>query len=241
MKKYLYLAALICLGFSVTSCKDTDEPTLITKTATFEDASFNALIDNPQYNGKLLYGDNAKDYAWKDEATSLSGALTLAWGGLYGFAEGGSAISNYIDADLQNHATYEYQLAVPQSNGSNNFVVVFCDATIKFADEKSHIIQSMDISPTTYLLGVMKNGDAWGTASLANGGYLTLVMTADTGKKLYLDLARNGVLQETWKTIDLSSLGAVNSLTFTMNGSDTGDYGLNTPAYFAFDNVVVVP
>ena len=42
-----------------------------------------------------------------------------------------------------------------------------------------------------------------------------------------------------WYTCDISSLGKVTSLKFTMEGSDTGEWGLNTPAYFAFDNVVI--
>ena len=39
-----------------------------------------------------------------------------------------------------------------------------------------------------------------------------------------------------WTFVDLSTLGAVDSLEFTLTGSDVGDFGLNTPAYFALDN-----
>ena len=59
------------------------------------------------------------------------------------------------------------------------------------------------------------------------------------GSKLDIDLARDGNIQATWKRIDMSGLGAVKTVTFTMQGSDNSDYGLKTPAYFAFDNVEI--
>ena len=39
--------------------------------------------------------------------------------------------------------------------------------------------------------------------------------------------------------IDLSKLGEVTKLGFTMDGSDQSSYGVKHPKYFAFDNVVV--
>ncbi|MBB3207948.1 hypothetical protein FHS27_003775 [Rhodopirellula rubra] len=42
-----------------------------------------------------------------------------------------------------------------------------------------------------------------------------------------------------WTTVDLSSLSTASSLQFTMSSSDVGDYGMNTPAYFAIDELVI--
>lgn len=209
-----------------------------TATLTFEGASWNALIDSPQNNGTLLYGDNAYNYGWVDQTTALASVLTKAWGGSFGFAEGGVAISNYIDANITEHANPDYQLAVPESNGSQNFAVVYCDASIYFPEGASRVIKSMDISPTTYELGVVLNGNEY-ASSLAESGNLTITITADNGQSLDVDLARDGNILRTWKTIDLTSLGAVNTLTFTMDGSDRSEYGTKHPKYFAFDNVVV--
>jgi len=44
-----------------------------------------------------------------------------------------------------------------------------------------------------------------------------------------------------WQFLDLSSLGEVSSLEFGLSSSDVGQYGMNTPAYFAMDGLVVVP
>ena len=237
MKKYLFTLAVLAMGMTVfTSCDDEDEQK--TAVLTFEGENWNALIDNPQYNGTLLYGPNALNYKWSDAATGLNGGLTLAWGGQYGYSEGGVAISNYIDTNLTEHATYNYQLAVPASNGSKNFAVVYCDAKINFAEGVKRVIRSMQIGPTTYELGVVTNGDGY-AASLAKSGNFTLTITADNGNKIDVDMARDGKILNTWTKVDLSSLGAVNSLSFTMDGSDKSDYGVKHPKYFAFDNVVV--
>lgn len=40
-----------------------------------------------------------------------------------------------------------------------------------------------------------------------------------------------------WNWVDLSSLGPVQKLEFTLSSSDTGPYGMNTPAYFALDSL----
>jgi len=42
----------------------------------------------------------------------------------------------------------------------------------------------------------------------------------------------------TWQYVDLTSLGAVKSLEFTLSSSDVGDWGMNTPAYFAIDTLM---
>jgi len=45
-----------------------------------------------------------------------------------------------------------------------------------------------------------------------------------------------------WAWVDLTSLeGDVSSLTFSLSSSDTGGFGMNTPAYFAIDNVDAIP
>ncbi len=205
----------------------------------FEGDYWTKLIDSPQYNGQLLYGEGKDTYDWTDPITGLQGGLTRAWGGTYGFSEGGIAISNYICDSLQTHATYIYQLEVPVSNGSNNFAVVYCDASLHFDKGVSRVIRSMDICPTTYLLGVETYGDGYAKALTEAGDNMVLTITADNGKTLDVDFARDGNILKGWKHIDLSALGEVNSLSFTMDGSDKSDWGVKHPKYFAFDNVQV--
>jgi hypothetical protein len=47
-------------------------------------------------------------------------------------------------------------------------------------------------------------------------------------------------IQNDWRWVDLSVLGEVKSLNFILESSDSGDYGMNTPAYFCMDNLTVM-
>ena len=44
-----------------------------------------------------------------------------------------------------------------------------------------------------------------------------------------------------WTYVDLTPLGHVDSLLFTLSSSDVGVYGMNTPAYFCIDNFTTSP
>jgi hypothetical protein len=43
---------------------------------------------------------------------------------------------------------------------------------------------------------------------------------------------------KTWKYVSLKKLGNVDSLTFSLNSSDVGSFGMNTPAYFCLDDLI---
>ena len=44
-----------------------------------------------------------------------------------------------------------------------------------------------------------------------------------------------------WTTVDLTPLGVARSLEFTLASSDVGPFGINTPTYFALDNLTLTP
>lgn len=44
-----------------------------------------------------------------------------------------------------------------------------------------------------------------------------------------------------WQYVDLTALGSVNEIYFTMTTTDTGAYGANTPLYFCMDKLAVNP
>jgi hypothetical protein len=53
------------------------------------------------------------------------------------------------------------------------------------------------------------------------------------------DNSKDYIIQ-TWQWVELSSLGKVDSLMFALSSSDTGQWGMNTPAYFCMDNLRIV-
>ena len=48
-------------------------------------------------------------------------------------------------------------------------------------------------------------------------------------------------LVDRWTEVDLSALSSSRSLSFGLDSTDVGPFGMNTPAYFAVDNLHLVP
>lgn len=268
-------AVILCGVATFTSCskednavnKPTEQPA--ERVLTFEDndwkgginfagkSDWSSLIDNPQYNGPLLYPSFHKDgdpiYGWYDQNnTELSSQLVNAYGdGAYW--SGGIAVSNYVNADFKG-ANYDTQLNVPKSNGSKNFAIVFCNSnptidpknpqtTITFGDNKARVVKSMLVGPTNYQLNVAMNGNDYAKALTNEGDYVTLTIHGLVGEEIVgavtVDMAREGKFLEDWKTVDLSQLGAVTGLMFTMESNDSSWGYVNQPTYFAMDDVCV--
>src|SRR5207249_4062813 len=113
---------------------------------------------------------------------------------------------------------------------------------------------SARIANTTYAALSMLNGDSFakkfGGASGNDPDYFLLTITGldsqqhSTGSvDFYLadyrfaNNAQDYIVSD-WTTVDLSSLGLdTQTLSFGLTSSDVGDYGMNTPAYFALDNL----
>lgn len=108
----------------------------------FEGDYWTNLIDDPQYGGKLLYGDSGQGmdtpYTWTDKSTGLSHAFPKSdgsYGGPYCYWSYGHAISNYVSGDIDECGDFNHQLTVYKEgvegiqrtggghNGSDNFVV----------------------------------------------------------------------------------------------------------------------
>lgn len=57
--------------------------------------------------------------------------------------------------------------------------------------------------------------------------------------RITVRLADGADVLANWQTFDLSALGAVSRAVFTIESNDTGDYGLNVPAYFCIDDIIL--
>jgi hypothetical protein len=142
-----------------------------------------------------------------------------------------------------------YGVGYPGSSGSAGI------ATITFASERT--LDGAYFANTTYAALSMLDGDMFTDPFGGPGGdepdWLRLTVAGydaqggHTGDvEIYLadyrfaDNALDYVLAD-WLWVDLTALGSVESLDFLISGSDMGDWGLNTPAYFALDGLVAVP
>ncbi len=113
-------------------------------------------------------------------------------------------------------------------------------------------IISIDVTNTTYTALTIRNGDSYSKKfggvdgndpdwfKLTIKGYNQQNLTGEVEFYLadyrFTDNQLDYILKN-WATVDLSSLGTITSLSFSLSSSDTGMYGMNTPAYFCFDNI----
>lgn len=93
------------------------------------------------------------------------------------------------------------------------------------------------------------HGDGFARALDKDGDYFKLIIHGldenydDSGKTVEYYLAKNegGTLTQSpnWEWVDLSSLGEIGGLRYTMASSDVGFYGMNTAAFFCMDKLQV--
>lgn len=119
---------------------------------------------------------------------------------------------------------------------------------MSFAEGKSYDAVGIYVNLNSYAYYSMEYGDAFARA-FTNGDRFTLtihgVAADESEKTIDVNLAEysNGdlTINRGWKYVDLTELGTINELYFTLDSTDSGDYGMNTPAYFCLDKLMVKP
>lgn len=218
------------------------------------------LIDEIQYMGPKIYNDMSyTGYHWHDAGNTELCSEIIDQGA---FWNGGHVISNYYMADFST-ATYTEQLSISTGstgaaghNNSHNFAIhngyvdFFSYKTVQpslsFADGVARVIDHMYVTNTSYVLHSLKLGDDFAPAAGAATTYKIVATGLDsdgntTGTaELLLCNGSDNIITE-WTKFDLSGLGKVVKIMFNIVGSEDliGDYGMNTPAYFAYDDVAV--
>ena len=178
----------------------------------FEEDGWNALIDEPQYGGPLLYGegmgfDTADEaYSWTDPVTKLHSTLSEAWGS-YCYWSGGHAVSNYVSGDVETYGDSNSQLTVFKQgvsdltqtggghNGSNNFAVHYGYAdnsgwslteeslpSLSFADGIARVIDHMYVNNTCYAINCYTEGNKL-TPNISKDDWVKIVATGYNGDK----------------------------------------------------------
>ncbi len=143
------------------------------------------------------------------------------------------------------------------AGGSSNYVIGFQSETPTITFAEPTIVVSAAIANTTYAALSMQDGDSFakkfGGVSGDDPDFFLLTITGHntdntaTGSiDFYLSDYRfsdhqQDYIIDAWTPVDLRALGVVASLSFTLASSDVGDFGINTPAYFALDNLAVTP
>lgn len=151
------------------------------------------------------------------------------------------------------------------AGSSNTFAVAFgydgpqssnAAARFSFTGNAEFPLASIEVCNTSYTYGVLMNGNPFGNTPDKNiieakgwfrvefYGFDAQGNPTNGGKPVELYLAdgrssASAVVVDRWTVCDLSPLGKVNTVKVSFNGSDTGEWGLNTPTYVALDNLVI--
>lgn len=224
---------------------------------TFEDVPEQYLAGPTSYGENLYNGDYI---GYLDQTGNLFFNTTTTG---YKFASGGFAISRWNDmttAGYTNQCSVYYGNDNRHDGGCDNsatFAVAYCPtfgssgAYIYFGDEgEEHVIEHASFTNNTYAVLSMENGDGFAKAfSYDDKDWFKLTVSGvdasgeTTGEvEIYLADFRTpdagGILKE-WKRVDLTSLGKVHRLNFTMSSSDGSGMWMNTPSYFCMDNIAI--
>lgn len=220
------------------------------------------LVDDSQYGGSLTYTNYSSDtYWWYDEGnTELFHSFTTPYWG------GGHVISNYTYESIESlpegvWGWYEIQMSTPIGghNGSSNFAVhngysdffnsQIYDASLQgfeFADGVERVVDHMYVTNTNYLLNSLTFGDGFNSAATEDTwvkivAYGFNAQGEEVGSVEFTLVDGKDGIVTTWEKFDLSSLGKVAKIVFNFSASEdqSGQYGLNCPAYFAYDDVAV--
>jgi hypothetical protein len=225
--------------------------------ATFDD---NSLDPNSHYggagsgvntgftSGDAYFDHTSDDYSWS-----------------------GWSYSNHTDTTTPGYINQFSAITGGGVNGSSNYAVCYVPLdwgtyapipqTVSFGavtgEDYNTAISGMYVTNTTYAYLSMRDGDGFAKKFGGESGNdadwfkLTYKGITDSGAyteahDFYLadfrfsDNSQDYILDE-WSWLNLSGLGDIVGLEFSLSSSDTGSFGMNTPAYFAMDNLNAVP
>lgn len=245
--------AAACLSFAFTACEPETEVT--TGVITFEDV----VLDTTGYwNGSDMSGVLSSSESWGSILHTYSGNFhsgilscsndfnedqtyfSTWWSGM--------ACSSKTDKETIGYSNQYSVYATSGAAGSKNFALIGSNGAQCSFDMPIQI-KSLMVNNSTYDYWSLKDGrDGYGAVrKFTTGDYFIITVSGydSTGVKtseVEIPLAdfRNSktYICSEWTKISLESLGKVKSLTFNFTSSDTGEYGMNTPAYFCMDNLI---
>lgn len=204
--------------------------------ATFEDITVGS--NGVFYDPAIQLGNNA----WTNGSFQFSTYYDNSYGDYYSDIVVSSLVDSTATADYSNPVSYLY--APAQTPDGNNFAVwnqnYYGIAPIKL--NEAHVVSGMYVNNTSavlnYLTGAYTTFHANGYFMLTVKGLLNGVETGTVNCYLvdWRDAANKKTVTD-WEWLDLTSLGNVDELNVNVDSDDSGDYGLNIPTYFCFDNL----
>ncbi|MCT4583164.1 MAG: DUF4465 domain-containing protein [Flavobacteriales bacterium] len=242
MKKFYIAIAVLTANLSYSQTVD------------FESVS---LAPESAWDGSDLSGTPNSDTTAYDSTFVFTGGLTMnnQWNSQYGYLSDGWVFSNKTDDTTQQLAGAYHSYAGGGANNSSNYAVSYIGGgqIIQLENNTEATFTSIDVTNNNYAALSMLNGDnlakKFGGTTGDDEDWFLLDIIGYTANgnvvdtiKFYLadyrfsDNSQDYIIKD-WTSVDLSSLGAINKIRFELSSTDNGQFGMNTPAYLAIDNV----
>ena len=209
--------------------------------ATFEDLN---MLPESYWNGSGESG------GFVSGNMHFNNNYNAAWASWDGFS-----YSNITDTTTTGPAGQYNAIAGTGQSNSSNYAVCYIGwaspptVTLNTAD----IVDGLYVTNNNYAYYSMLDGDAFAKKFGGDSGndqdWFKLTITgkdvsrAATGAVVFFladyRFADNNAdyIVNTWQYVDLTSLGTVKNLEFTLSSSDVGEWGMNTPGCFAIDTI----
>ena len=218
-------------------------------------STFDGLDTGPNhYYRPVTHGD----HSWSDGTADFNmQVFTNAWGSSWaGFTY--SDVNDTVTGSFGN----EYAVYGDGRDYSDSGVY-----SIGYIDAFNAVNPTVSFNSAQTVNGLFANNTTYTALDMINGSGFSKAFAADDWLKLTIEgfndstesqgavdffLAdftgyvdgddKHNYMVTDWAWIDLTSLGAdVSSLVFSLSSSDTGAWGMNTPAYFAIDHLEAIP
>lgn len=209
-----------------------------------------ATFENFAVQGQGYQNGSTKTKPFESGYIMLNNIYDTAWGGSwFGFA-----ISSMRDTVTPGYTNQYSAIAGRGYYKSSNYAVGYLHSVVVLTGQAAgKQAKGFWVTNNTYAYLSMKNGDStfakkfggvsgndtdWfkltikGYLNNSSAGKTTDFYLADFQNK---DNSKDYIIKD-WTWVDLTGLGNVDSIDFTMTSTDTGQYGMNTPAYFCMDN-----
>ncbi|MBW1644865.1 MAG: DUF4465 domain-containing protein [Deltaproteobacteria bacterium] len=166
----------------------------------------------------------------------------------------GFAYSNMTDTTTAG-STNQYSAITGSGHNSANYGVSYMGYTTPptISYSTPTMVSGMYVTNTTYAYLSMRDGDSFAKKFGGDSGddpdwfLLTITGLDASGNSTgtvpfyladyrFTDNSQDYIVDQ-WTWVDLSSLGNVSKLQFSETSSDTGSWGMNTPGYFALDDL----
>lgn len=166
---------------------------------------------------------------------------------------GGFAASNKTDSVTSGYLN-PYSAKTAGGYASSNYAVGQNNSTLKLTmSSAGDSVIGFYVTNTTYAYNSMHDGDGFAKKFGGTSGndpdwfkltvrkYYGGVLTNDSVNFYLADFRFNNnssdYILKSWQWVNCKPLGKADSLMFVLTSSDVGSFGMNTPAFFAIDNL----